>query len=93
MLDSQTYLRCREPALAKLKDKVETILKQAMDDVDDLLENYITDDFIEPGRNAIDRAISDGEDAEQEVSSLQEKVAELETEIEELKAQLAELQP
>ena len=93
MRDTQEYLKCREPALVKLKDKVERILKTAQEEVDELLEKWITENFIVPGREAIDSAISDGEDAEQEVSSLQEKVADLETEIEELKAQLAELQP
>lgn len=100
MLDTQQYLKCREPALAKLRDKVERILKTAQDEVDELLEEWITENFIEPGRKAIDSAISDGELAEEEtreregeISELEEKVTDLELEITELKAQLAELQP
>lgn len=77
MKTSQKYLSCREDSLEELQD---------------MIGKFVTDNFIVPGRDAIDAAISDGEDAENERDAKAEEIAELEQEVEDLKARIKELE-
>lgn len=94
MKESQRYLECRENALEKLKD----MISRSVEDLIEAVDAEVTDNFIVPGRAAIDEAISDGEDAESELAAaqstidcLEERVAELEEQISELQAEINEL--
>lgn len=93
MRSSQQYLKCRETVLEKLKDRISCSIEALIETID----TEVTDNFIVPGRAAIDEAISDGEDVENELAEaqstidrLEERVAELEEQISELQAEISE---
>lgn len=81
MNSSQDYLRCRE---------------SKRDELMRLIQDFIDDNFIIPGRDAIDSAISDAEEElyenDQEISELQNELDEANAKIEELEQRIAELE-